>query len=101
MSTKHTDASSAVEQYKLGKIESNYLRTGEIPETLYLKKELTQKDYRLVIARSEAENLADILMIDDLTAYPATSATELTSLALVYDDAVNGDWHAVSSGVEL
>ncbi|BDR26857.1 hypothetical protein RVBP20_0980 [Pseudomonas phage sp. NK1] len=91
LSTKHTDASSAVEQYKLGKIESNYLRTGEIPETLYLKKELTQKDYRLVIARSEAENLADILMIDDLTAYPATSATELTSLALVYDDEVNGE----------
>ncbi|MFO5695719.1 hypothetical protein ACLBP9_31680, partial [Klebsiella pneumoniae] len=45
----------------------------------------------LVIARSEAENLADILMIDDLTAYPATSATELTSLALVYDDEVNGE----------
>ncbi|MFO5854896.1 hypothetical protein, partial [Klebsiella pneumoniae] len=30
-------------------------------------------------------------MIDDLTAYPATSATELTSLALVYDDEVNGE----------
>ncbi|MFO5701915.1 hypothetical protein ACLBSN_32620, partial [Klebsiella pneumoniae] len=44
LSTKHTDASSAVEQYKLGKIESNYLRTGEIPETLYLKDERRSKD---------------------------------------------------------
>lgn len=86
LSTKHTDATSAVEQYKLGIIEAKYLREGILPETLYLKEELRPRNYKLMIARAEAENLADILMIDDLSGYPTTSATELNRIALVYDD---------------
>lgn len=89
LSTKHTDATSAVEQYKIAGIEANYLREGKLSETLYLKKELADKGFRLMVSRNEASNLADILMIDNLSAYPATQASELTRIGLVRD--VNGE----------
>jgi len=89
LSTKHTDATSAVEQYKIAGIEANYLREGKLSETLYLKKELADKGFRLMIGRNEAANLADILMIENLSAYPATQASELTRVGLVRD--VNGE----------
>jgi hypothetical protein len=89
LSTKHTDATSAVEQYKLGGIEANYLREGAQSETLYLKKELAGKGFKLMIARAEAEHLADVLMIENLHGYPPTSATEMTRCGLVRN--VNGE----------
>lgn len=83
LSTKHTDATSAVEQYKLGGIEAQYLRVGTQSETLYLKKELAEKGFKLMISRNEAANLADVLMIDNLHGYPPTSASEMTRCGLV------------------
>lgn len=83
LSTKHTDATSAVEQYQIGGIEAKYLRVGTVAETLYLKKELANKGFKLLISRNEAANLADILMIDDLSAYPAAAASELTRIGVV------------------
>lgn len=85
LSTKHTDATSAVEQYKIAGIEANYLREGKQSETLYLKKELEGKGFKLMVGRNEAANLADILMIENLSAYPPTSASELTRVGLVRD----------------
>jgi hypothetical protein len=85
LSTKHTDATSAVEQYKLGGIEAQYLRDGSQSETLYLRKELAGKGFKLVISRNEAANLADVLMIDNLHAYPPTSASEMTRCGLIRD----------------
>lgn len=85
LSTKHTDATSAVEQYKIAGIEANYLKEGKLSETLYLKKELEGKGYRLMIGRNEAANLADILMIENLSAYPATQASEMTRIGMVRD----------------
>lgn len=82
LSTKHTDATSAVEQYKLGGIELKYLREGSLSETLYLKKEMAGLGYKLMISRNEAANLADVLMIDNLHGYPPTSASEMTKLCL-------------------
>lgn len=83
LSTKHTDATSAVEQYKLGGIEASYMRVGSQSETLYLKKELVGKGYTLKISRNEAANLADVLMIDNLHGYPPGSASEMTKIGLV------------------
>lgn len=85
LSTKHTDATSAVEQYKIAGIEANYLREGKLSETLYLKKDLEGKGFRLIISHNEAANLADILMIDNLSGYPATQASELNRVGLVRD----------------
>lgn len=85
LSTKHTDATSAVEQYKLGGVEAQYLREGSQSETLYLKKDLAGKGFKLMISRNEASNLADVLMIDNLHGYPPTSATEMTKIGLVRD----------------
>lgn len=85
LSTKHTDATSAVEQYKLGGIEAQYLRDGTQSETLYLRKELAGKGFKLMISRAEAANLADVLMIDNLHGYPPTSASEMTRCGLVRD----------------
>lgn len=89
LSTKHTDATSAVEQYKIGGIEAQYLREGTQSETLYLRKELAGKGFRLVIARNEAANLADVLMIDNLHGYPPTSASEMSRCGLIRT--VNGE----------
>lgn len=89
LSTKHTDATSAVEQYKIAGIEANYLREGKLSETLYLKKELAGKGYKLMISQNEASSLADILMIDNLSAYPVTQASELNRVGLVRE--VNGE----------
>lgn len=83
LSTKHTDATSAVEQYKLGGVEANYLREGSLSETLYLKKDLMGLNYKLKISRNEAANLADVLMIENLHGYPPTSASEMTKIGLV------------------
>lgn len=88
LSTKHTDATSAVEQYKLGGIEAQYLRDGSQSETLYLRKDLAGKGFKLMISRNEAANLADVLMIENLHGYPPTSASEMTRCGLVRD--VNG-----------
>lgn len=83
LSTKHTDATSAVEQYRLGGIEAQYLREGTMSETLYLKKEIAGHGYKLMISRNEAANLADVLMIDNLHGYPPTSASEMSKIGLV------------------
>jgi len=83
LSTKHTDATSAVEQYKLGGIENKYLREGSLSETLYLRPELAGMGYKLMISKNEAPNLADVLMIENLHGYPPSSATEMTKIGLV------------------
>lgn len=89
LSTKHTDATSAVEQYKLGGTEAKYLREGAQSETLYLKKELQNQGFKLIISRNEAPCLADVLLIDNLHGYPPTSASEMTRCGLVRN--VNGE----------
>lgn len=83
LSTKHTDATSAVEQFQITGSVARYLRTGSQSETLYLKQDLANQGYRLIIKSSEAMALADVLMINDLSAYPAESASELTHIGLV------------------
>lgn len=83
LSTKHTDATSAVEQYKIGHVEAKYLREGSLSETLYLKKELMGLNYKLYISKNEVLNLADVLMIDNLHGYPPTSASEMTKIGLI------------------
>lgn len=98
LSTKHTDATSAVEQYKISGTELNYLRTGEVAETLYLKKALANQGYRLIVKRAEAQNLADVLMINDLSAYPATNASNLNQIGMIrtVDGVDQGDILSVS-----
>lgn len=86
LSTKHTDATSAVEQFQITGSVARYLRVGEQSETLYLKKDLANQEYRLVIKSSEATSLADVLMLKDLSAYPAESASELTHIGLIRTD---------------
>lgn len=83
LSTKHTDATSAVEQFQITGAVARYLRNGTQSETLYLKKDLADQGYRLVIKSSEASSLADVLMLKDLSAYPAESASELTHIGLI------------------
>ncbi len=86
LSTKHTDATSAVEQYQIGGVEAKYLKEGKLEETLYLKQSVIKSGYKLLIRRNEAQNLADILMINDITEYPIENASELTKIAFIRDD---------------
>jgi hypothetical protein len=83
LSTKHTDATSAVEQYILAGTEAKYMKKGKVEETLYLQPEVAKLGYRLLIQKSEAQSLADILMIKDLSAYPAEAASNLTKIGLI------------------
>lgn len=85
LSTKHTDATSAVEKYKLAGAEARYMCEGKEEETLYLSKKVIPDGYRLMLQKSEASTLADILHIKDLAAYPIESASHLTRIGLVRD----------------
>lgn len=89
LSTRHTDATSAVEQYQLGELEAKWLKTGPIEETLYLRKKTIEEGYKIYIKRTEARNLADILMIDNLKDYNIENASELTRV-LVQKEAQDG-----------
>ena len=80
LSTKHTDVTSRVDRLQLSKVEGEYLRYGKQEEALYLRTELDNRHVRLVVDRNEAQNLADILMLKDLSGYPVENATELTQI---------------------
>lgn len=88
LSTKHHESSSSVEPFVLQGDVANYLRYGEEPESLYLKKHLKGKSMKVVVRRDEAMSLADVLLVKDLTDYPAGNATSLTDIGLLID---NGD----------
>jgi hypothetical protein len=90
LSTKHLDSTSRVEKFHLQKTESKYLRYGKEPEMLYLKKEYQNKPVRLVVARQEAPNLADVLMLNDLDNYPVANASQITMMQIVVDEGDQG-----------
>lgn len=90
LSTKHLDSTSRVEKFHLQKTESKYLRYGKEPEMLYLKKEYQNKPMRLVVARQEAPNLADVLMLNDLDNYPVANASQITMMQIVVDEGDQG-----------
>jgi hypothetical protein len=87
LSTKHTDVTSRVDRLQLSKVEGDYLRYGKQEEALYLRQELKDRNVRLVIDRNEASNLADILMLKDLSGYPVTNATELSQVHIQVETA--------------
>jgi hypothetical protein len=91
LSTKHTDATSAVEAYQITDNVARYLRNGSQSETLYIKKNLQSQGYRLVIKSSEAQSLADVMMIKDISAYPPETASNLTNIGLIRT--VDGESH--------
>lgn len=98
LSTKHTDATSAVEQYNLTGVEARYLKKGKLAETLYLQPQLSKRNYKLMVQKNEASTLADILHIKDLSAYPVEAASSLTRIGLVHevDGILEGDSLVVS-----
>ncbi|MNF23943.1 DNA-directed RNA polymerase subunit beta' [compost metagenome] len=87
LSTKHTDVTSRVDRLQLSKVEGDYLRYGKQEEALYLRAELNNKAVRMVIDKNEATNLADILMLKDLSGYPVTNATELSQVHIQVETA--------------
>lgn len=92
LATKHTDSTAEVEQYQMGKLEVKYLEEGKLEETLYLKqKTINYPECKLLVRRTEAQNLADILMIKDITNYPIENASELTNILIQYKDSDGDD----------
>lgn len=87
LSTKHTDVTSRVDRLHLSKVEGDYLRYGKQEEALYLRQELKGRNVRLVLDRNEASNLADILMLKDLSGYPVTNASELGQVHILAETA--------------
>jgi hypothetical protein len=86
LSTKHLDSTSRVEKYILPKLEAKFLTYGKEPEMLYLTKPYRNKSIRLVVARQEAPNLADVLMLNDLDNYPVSNASQLTMMQIIVDE---------------
>lgn len=91
LSTKHLDSTSRVEKFHLQKTESKYLRYGREPEMLYLKKEFQKKPVKLVVARQEAPNLADVLMLNDLDNYPVANASQITMMQIIIGEGDDGN----------
>lgn len=87
LSTKHTDVTSRVDRLQLAKTEGEYLRYGKQEEALYLRTELADRNVKIIIDRNEALNLADILMLKDLSGYPVDNATELTQIHIQVETA--------------
>jgi len=85
LSTKHSEATSTVEKFKLNKTEGRFLKYGEKPENLYLKPEYQTKKLKLVVARQEVANLADVLMLSDLDNYPVANASQITMMQIIVD----------------
>lgn len=87
LSTKHTDVTSRVDRLELSRTEGEYLRYGKQEEALYLRSELNDRNVRIVINRDEAVNIADVLMLKDLSGYPVANATELTQIHIQVETA--------------
>lgn len=87
LSTKHTDVTSRVDRMELSKTEGEWLRYGKLEEALYLRTEMMNRNVRIVLDRNEAANLADILMLKDMTGYPASNATSLTQIHIQMETA--------------
>lgn len=87
LSTKHTDVTSRVDRLELSKTEGNYLRYGKQEEALYLRTELNNRHVRIIIDSNEAQNLADILMLKDISGYPVSNATALTQIHIQVETA--------------
>lgn len=66
LSTKHLDASSVSANIVLNELAAKYLATNRSKDAYLIRKELKDKDVRLVINRDEAVGLTDILSIDDV-----------------------------------
>ncbi len=90
LSTKHLDSTSRVEKFHLEGVEAKYLEYGKEPEMLYLKKKHRNKSIRLVVARQEAPNLADVLMLNDLDNYPVANASQITMMQFIVDEGDEG-----------
>lgn len=87
LSTKHTDVTSKVDRLRLSRTEGEWLRYGKVEEALYLRTELANRVIRIILDRNEATNLADILMLKDMTGYPASNATSLTQIGIQMETA--------------
>lgn len=85
LSTKHSESTSRVEKFQLNKTEGKYLKYGKEPESLYLKPSYKGKGLRIVVARQEVANLADVLMLTDLDNYPVANASQITMIQIIVD----------------
>lgn len=76
-----------MDRLELSRTEGEYLRYGKQEEALYLRSELNDRNVRIVINRDEAVNIADVLMLKDLSGYPVANATELTQIHIQVETA--------------
>lgn len=98
LSTKHLDTTSKVEKFVIHQTEGKYIRYNKTPETLYLRRELKGRDIKITVFRHEARSLADVIMLNDLSDYPITNATQLTHMWITVDE---GTEHAMSDTLKI
>lgn len=66
LSTKHLDASSVSANIVLNEVSSKFLATNRAKNAYLVRKELKDKNVRMIVNREEAVGLTDILSIDDV-----------------------------------
>ncbi len=86
LSTKHLDASSVSAVIMLGEHDRKYLATNKTKNAYILKKELKDKNLRVVVNREEVVGLVDILSIDDVANINPSRVSNVECIELIYDN---------------
>lgn len=86
LSTKHLDASSVSASILLGEVSKKYLVTNRLKNAYLIKKELKDKNVRMIISREEVVGLIDILNIDNVENISPSRVSRIECIELLYMD---------------
>ena len=94
LSTKHLDASSRSSSISLSEYAAKYLSVNRAKNAYLIRKELKDKDVRIVIDRDSAVGLTDVINIENFDNINPVRISSIESLDLVYK--FRGEEHTVS-----
>lgn len=84
LSTKHLDASSVSANIVLNELSAKYLATNRSKDAYLIRKELKDKQVKLIINREEAIGLTDILSIDDVANINPVRVSSIECIEISY-----------------
>jgi len=83
LSTKHLDSSAAIEQIALSADERQYLDVGPDGNSYVFSESLRSNIVKLVIPKDKANNLSDVLEIDDVAKLKTSNIIQLSEITLL------------------
>lgn len=84
LSTKHLDASSVSANIVLNEQSSKFLATNRAKNAYLIRKDLKDKDIKIVVNREEAIGLTDIISIDDVNNINPIRVSSIECIDIIY-----------------